>query len=65
MIQKSHSLLERDINSSIIYNMFDEQAWTEYVNQEDRVIKTALEVFRKGEAFPKAPEKAKEDKKVK
>ena len=65
MIQKSHSLLERDINSSIIYNMFDEQAWTEYVNQEDRVIKTALEGFRKGEAFPKAPEKAKEDKKVK
>lgn len=65
MIQKSHSLLERDINSSIIYNMLDEQAWTQYVNQDDRVIKAALEVFRKGEAFPKAPEKAEEDKKEK
>ena len=65
MIQKSHSLLERDINSSIIYNMLDEQAWTQYVNQDDRVIKAALEVFRKGEAFPKAPEKAEKDKKEK
>lgn len=62
MIQKSHSLLERYINSRIIYNMLDEQAWTEYVNQDDRVIKAAMEVFRKGEAFPKAPEKAKSKK---
>ena len=62
MIQKSHSLLERYINSRIIYNMLDEQAWTEYVNQDDRVIKAAREVFRKGEAFPKTPEKAKSKK---
>ena len=62
MIQKSHSLLERYINSRIIYNMLDEQAWTEYVNQDDRVIKAAMEVFRKGEAFPKAPAKAKSKK---
>jgi carboxyl-terminal processing protease len=29
MIQKSHSLLDKYINSRIIYNMLDEQAWME------------------------------------
>lgn len=57
MIKKSHTLLERFINSRIIYNMMDEQAWTEYLNQDDNAIRKALEVFRKGEAFPKAPQK--------
>ena len=47
MIQKSHHLLERHINSRIIYNILNEQAWTEYINQEDNVIKAALKSFYK------------------
>lgn len=53
MIQKSHYLLERYINSRIIYNMLDEQAWNEYLNQDDPCITKALDVFKKNEAFPK------------
>ena len=55
MIRKSHKLLERFINSRIIYNMLDEQAWTEYINQDDPTIATALRVFEKNEAYPKKP----------
>ena len=57
MIKKSHQLLERYINSRIIYNIMDEEAWTEYINMDDNVIKTALDVFRKDEAFPAKPKK--------
>ena len=57
MIKKSHKLLERYINSRIIYNIMDEEAWTEYNNMDDNVIKTALDVFRKDEAFPAKPKK--------
>ena len=35
--------------------MLDEQAWTEYINQDDPTIATALRVFEKNEAFPKKP----------
>ena len=55
MIRKSHKLLERFINSRIIYNILDEQAWTEYINQDDPTIATALRVFGRKEAFPKKP----------
>ena len=57
MIRKSHKLLERYINSRIIYNMLDEQAWTEYINQDDPAIAAALRVFKAGAAFPKKPKK--------
>jgi carboxyl-terminal processing protease len=63
MIQKSHKLLDRYINSRIIYNMLNEEAWTQYLNQDDPVVKKALEVFRNGEAFPKKPEANKEETK--
>ena len=56
MIRKSHSLLERYINSRIIYNIMDEEAWIQYINIDDNVVKTALEVFRNNAAFPKKPE---------
>lgn len=62
LIKKSHTLLERYINSRIIYNMLDEQAWTEYINMDDPVISTALRVMRAGEAFPKAPKKVSKSK---
>ena len=55
LIKKSHKLLDRVIDSRIIYNMLDEQAWTQFINQDDPVIQKTLEVFSKHEAFPKKP----------
>ena len=58
MVQKSYKLLERYINSRIIYNMLDEEAWTEYLNQDDPAIQETLKLFRNNEAFPKAETKS-------
>lgn len=55
LIKKSHKLLERYINSRIIYNMLDESAWNEYINLGDPTIEAALKVFRNNAAFPKKP----------
>lgn len=63
MIQKSHKLLERFLYSRIIYNMLNEQEWTEYLNQDDPAIIKTLELFRDGKAFPK-PEADVEAQKV-
>ncbi|MCD8296789.1 MAG: S41 family peptidase [Prevotella sp.] len=52
MIKKSFNLLNRYINSRIIYNIMDEDAWTEYLNLDDNVIKTSLNVFKNNAAFP-------------
>ena len=52
MIQKSRKLLERFVNSRIIYNILNEQAWTEYLNQDDPAIIETLRIFREGRAFP-------------
>ena len=57
MIRKSHKLLERFINSRIIYNMLDDEAWTEYINADDPTIAKALSVFRENAAVPKKPAK--------
>lgn len=57
LIRKSYTLLDRFINSRIIYNMLDEQALYEYLNQDDPAITMALKVFRDHAAFPKAPVK--------
>jgi len=62
MIQKSHKLLERYINSRIIYNMLDEEAWTEYLNQDDPAIQETLKLFRNNEAFPKPETKTQSQK---
>ena len=58
MIQKSRKLLERFVNSRIIYNILNEQAWTEYLNQDDPAIIETLRLFKNGDAFPKKPEAA-------
>ena len=50
------------IHIQIIYNILDEDAWTAYLNQDDEVIKEALNVFKKDEAFPKKPEAAPQKK---
>ena len=55
MIRKSHKLLERYINSRIIYNMLDEGAWNEYINLDDPTIAAALKVFKNKAAFPQKP----------
>lgn len=64
MIQKSYKLLERFINSRIIYNILNEQAWTEYLNQDDPAIIETLRLFKNGEAFPKAPMSTEPGKRV-
>ncbi|WP_278576473.1 S41 family peptidase [Prevotella histicola] len=46
MIMRSHSLLQNYIDSRIIYNILDEQAWLEYLNLSDETVKAALNVFK-------------------
>ena len=59
MIQKSHRLLERYINSRLVYSVLDEQSWTMYLNREDPAIRETLRLFRDGQAFPQKQEKDK------
>lgn len=46
MIMRSHTLLQNYIDSKIIYNILDEQAWIEYLNLSDETVKAALNVFK-------------------
>ena len=64
MIQKSHKILERYINSRIIYNMMSEDAWMHYLNEDDPAIMETLKVFRENKAFPAPPQKEDQQKKV-
>ena len=64
MIQKSHKLLERFVVSRIIYNILSEDAWTEYLNQEDPTIRETLKVFQTDSAFPAKPEGGHKNKSV-
>ena len=63
MIQKSHKMLERYINSRLVYNMLSEEAWTRYLNADDPAILETLKVFRENRAFPAAPKKEEQQKK--
>ena len=56
MIQRSFQLLEHYIFSRVVYSTFDEDAWIEFLNQRDPVIKEAQRVFNDGEAFPQKQE---------
>ena len=53
MIKRSHGLLEQYINSRIVYNMLDEEAWNKYMNRYEPEIKVALRVLNNDAAFPK------------
>lgn len=64
MIRKSHKLLERYINSRIIYNIMDEDTWTQYINQDDNAVLKALEVFANKAAFPQKEAPVKKGKKT-
>lgn len=57
LIKKSYDMLKLYINSRIIYNIMDEEDWIEYLNLDDNVVKTSLDVFKRNEAFPKRPVK--------
>ena len=62
MIQRSYKLLERYINSRIIYNIMGEAEWTEYLNLDDPAISETLRLFREGKAFPHAAKTGKPQK---
>lgn len=62
MIQRSHKLLERYINSRIIYNIMGEAEWTEYLNNDDPAIVETLRLFRDGKTFPQAAKQGKTKK---
>ncbi len=59
MIQRSRKLLERFINSRIIYNMLNEEAWMQYLNDDDPAIDETLKRFREQKAFPTKEEPTK------
>lgn len=61
LIKKSCNLLERFINSRIIYNIMNESDWIEYLNLDDNVIKAALKTFKNNAAFPQKPNLGKTD----
>ncbi len=56
LIQKSQKLLERNLYGNIIYNMLGREAYIKYINDSDKTVQQAIDVLKKGEAFPKAPE---------
>lgn len=56
LIQKSYKHLERNIYGNIIYNMLGREEYIKYFNQSDVTVNTALDLIKKGEAYPKAPE---------
>ncbi|MBO4801084.1 MAG: S41 family peptidase [Bacteroidaceae bacterium] len=66
MLQRSAPLFERNLISNIIYDAQDQSARLQYLSEEDPAILRAIELFKAGESFPKAPEEAdkKDDKKV-
>ena len=55
MIRRSRKRFEQAIYGTIIYNCRDMEAYIEYLNESDATIKKSLEVFKNGDAKPKAP----------
>lgn len=62
LINKSRKLLERNLYGNIIYNMLGKEAYIRYINRDDATVLKALEILERGEAFPKAPETATDNK---
>ena len=60
LIQRSHKLLEQNLYGSIIYNMLGTEPYIRYANGNDITVKTALDILKRGEAFPQAPVSADE-----
>ena len=56
MIQQSKALFEFALYGNVIYDMLGMEEYIKYTNQTDKTVQKALEVLRKGESFPAAPE---------
>jgi carboxyl-terminal processing protease len=56
LIQKSYNLLERSLYGNIIYNMLGREEYIKYINGFDTTVKQAIDILKRGEAFPKAPD---------
>jgi carboxyl-terminal processing protease len=60
LMYKSKELFDRNLYGNIIYNMLNMEEYLKYLNQSDKTVLKAIEVFEKGEAFPKMPEQSQE-----
>jgi carboxyl-terminal processing protease len=58
LMYKSKELFDRNLYGNIIYNMLNMEEYLKYLNQSDKTVLKAIEVFEKGEAFPKMPEQS-------
>ena len=56
LMYKSKELFDRNLYGNIIYNMLNMEEYLKYLNQSDKTVQKALEVLKKEESFPKAPE---------
>jgi carboxyl-terminal processing protease len=54
-IAKSRKIMQRALNSNIIYQMIGMLEHVKYINLEDPTVLKAVEVLENGEAYPKAP----------
>lgn len=59
IIIKSKKLFEQELYGRILYNMYDMEAWVEYLNQTDPTVLKAIQVLEAGKAFPTAPKAVK------
>lgn len=57
MLQQSRKLFERAIIGNIIYNLHSTEEYQEYLNEDDKTVKKALQVIEAGLTFPKAGER--------
>lgn len=56
LINKSYRLLQRNLTGSIIYNMMGSASYIRFINKDDQTVLRALDILKKGEAFPQATE---------
>lgn len=54
LLQQSANLFHEHITSNVINDILDDDAATQYVNQTDPAVLTALDIVQRGATFPKA-----------
>ena len=57
MLYRSRRLFERDILGSIIYEARSMSDYIQFLNEDDKVVKQAVELIEKGETYPKKTKK--------
>ena len=60
LMYQSKELFNRNLYGNIIYNMLNMEEYLKFINQSDKAVQKALEVLKKEESFPKAPEQKQE-----